>query len=272
MDVSQTKSSGPREGWPVTQVRHSEQKSNSDLCTPSHPVVYKSFWIFLVETNKSCHLERKRKKMLGLLAANPEEPSPCLPAQLASPLPGSVRQPAPRPHGGDGAQDTVWLGRPIPTGSSAAEGAGGPATAGSPGRSLRGALGQATVSWAPSGHNKAPFSRGTRPRSEPPSGSGTRRPHSVPFNGRLCAMWARLFSCVGSFRGAGQAEEPRSPEEKGALEPGGEGGGLLPGAGPSVPGGHRGPGHAVTEALRALGRGLGAAPPPGSPAGSWASP
>lgn len=71
-------------------------------------------------------------------------------------------------------------------------------------------------------------------------------PILVPFNGQLCAMWVRLFSWVahsGVQAGPAQAEAGgRSfhPGEKGALEPSGERGGVLPRVGPWVPEDHAG--------------------------------
>ena len=121
-----------------------------------------------------------------------------------------------------------------------------------------GPQGQAAGSWAHWGHDKAPFSSGTRPRSEPPSGRGTRLPHSCPFQwpavlqrcGPDCSpVWAHSGGRAGPAQAEGGARSS-CPQGERPLEPCREGGGVLLRAGPSVPRDHTG---LATQSPRASG-------------------
>lgn len=122
-----------------------------------------------------------------------------------------------------------------------------------------GPQGRATGSWAHWGHDKASFSSGTRPRSEPPLGHGTRLPHSCPFQwpavlhrcGPDCSpVWAHSGGRAGPAQAEGGGGRSSCPQEERPLEPCREGGGVLPRARPSVPRDHTG---LATQSPRASG-------------------
>lgn len=128
--------------------------------------------------------------------------------------------------------------------------------------------------WGPATHaTRHPSAAGQGPAVSLPRAVEHACPILVPINGRLCTMWARLFSCMGSFRVRGRTQpRPRKeegavlPQEKGALEPCEDRQGVPSRARPSgqvtaVPEGWGSRARMGDAALRALLKGPGRAPP-----------
>lgn len=113
------------------------------------------------------------------------------------------------------------------------------------------------------GHHKAPFSSGTRPRGEPPSGRGTRLPHSRPYQWQAVHDVGPIVLLCGLIEGAGQGQAEEggrscAPQEKGALEPHEDRQGIPSRARDSED--HGGQATAVTEGWGLQGEDGGAAP------------
>ena len=173
------------------------------------PRALSELWVFY--WNVTSHVLCKTgKKETHWTSGRP--PNPCRPpASLTSP--GAALPHWPRE---DGAQDPAGpaLGA---SGDLCCRGVGPDAGEGeSRGRAWAGPLGPAAGTSL--GDHKAPFSSGTRRCGEPPSGRGTRLPHSRPYQWRAVHDVGSIVLVCGPI----QAEEGEGvcfPQEKGHLEP-----------------------------------------------------
>lgn len=142
------------------------------------------------------------------------KPNPPHPARnLTSPaavLTGRSRTHA--AHGTGALRTPCGLASPFSGGPVPGAGCVCPDTAGSARHSLGGATGTSYR------HHKAPFSSGTRPRGEPPSGCGTRSPHSRPYQWQAVRDVGPTVLLCGLIQGVGWGrlrKELCSPRRKG---------------------------------------------------------
>lgn len=165
---------------------------------------------------RTVHTEGKREKpWTSGNKPNPQHPpsQPHLSCSCAHPP-----LPDPRCSWDQGAQDPVWPGHPILMGTCAGEGASVLTRRGLQGTAWAGPRGPATST------TRRPSAAGQGLAASLPRAVEHACPILVPINGRLCTMWARLFSCVGSFRAWGRGRPRKEegavlPQEKGAAEP-----------------------------------------------------
>lgn len=152
-------------------------------------------------------VKQERRKHTGRLAAH-QTPA-ARPASLTSP--GAALLHWPRE---DGAQDPAGPALAA-SGDLCCRGVGPDAGEGeSRGRAWAGPAGTSL------GDHKALFSSGTRRCGEPPSGRGTRLPHSRPYQWRAVHYVGSIVLVCGPIQGPGRGRRRGVlPQEKGHLEP-----------------------------------------------------